>query len=112
MNINFTNDTIEGKIVDMAKVIYKGKTIAESNDTVKVEGNHYFPLNSIKNNLLQKSELKTTYFWKGEAHYYNLEIEDEVFTDTVWYYPNPSNEALSIKNRIAFYQKNGIQVID
>jgi len=96
----------------MIKALYNGKLIAESNDTVKVEGNHYFPLDSIKKEYLEKSDLKTTCPWKGIASYYNLNFEGEILNDMVWYYPQPKNKANSIKNRIAFYQKAGLVVIE
>jgi uncharacterized protein (DUF427 family) len=96
----------------MIKVIYNGKVIAESNDTVKVEGNHYFPLESLKLGSLEQSNLKTTCPWKGVANYYSLNIDGEKLSDMVWYYPAPSEEAKEIKNRIAFYQKNGLKVVE
>jgi len=96
----------------MIKALYNGKVIAESNDTVKVEGNHYFPLDSLKIGSLEQSNLKTTCPWKGVASYYSLKIDNNILSDMVWYYPEPSEEAKQIKNRIAFYQKNGINVIE
>lgn len=96
----------------MIKALYNGKVIAESNDTIKVEGNHYFSLDSIKNEYLEKSDLKTTCLWKGVASYYHLNFEGEKLKDMIWYYPEPSSEAKSIKNRIAFYKINGIEVIE
>lgn len=96
----------------MVKAVYKGKIIAESNDTIKVEGNHYFPLDSIDNELLEESELQTTCVWKGVASYYNLKVDGIKLNDMVWYYPSPSEEAKSIKDRIAFYQRDGLSVIE
>lgn len=96
----------------MIKAIYNGKVIAESDDTVKVEGNHYFPLESLKLGLLEQSNLKTTCPWKGVASYYTLEVDGEKLTDMVWYYPDPLDAAKEIKDRIAFYQKNGLKVIE
>ena len=96
----------------MIKVIYNGKVIAESNDTVKVEGNHYFPIESLKLGSLEQSNLKTTCPWKGVANYYTLNIDGEKLSDMVWYYPEPSEEAKDIKNRIAFYQKKGLEVVE
>ncbi|HAF31255.1 MAG TPA: hypothetical protein DCG75_19630 [Bacteroidales bacterium] len=94
------------------KAIYNGKIIAESNDTIKVEGNHYFPIESIQKEILEKSNLKTTCPWKGLASYYHLNLDGEKLKDMVWYYPDPSEEAKPIKNRIAFYQKAGLQVME
>jgi uncharacterized protein (DUF427 family) len=96
----------------MIKALYNGRVIAESNDTVKVEGNHYFPLDSLKIGSLEQSNLKTTCPWKGVASYYSLNIDNEKLTDMVWYYPEPSEEAKQIKNRIAFYQKSGLKVVE
>jgi len=96
----------------MIKVLYKGKIIAQSDDTVIIEGNHYFPEDSIDNRLLENSNLTTTCPWKGTAHYYHLNLDGEILNDMVWYYPNPSDQAKSIKDRIAFYQKGGLQVVE
>ena len=96
----------------MAKAIYEDILIAESNDTVKVEGNHYFPIESIDRKRLEESELETTCVWKGVAKYYHLNVDGKKLKDAVWYYPQPSDEAKSIKDRIAFYQRDGLQVID
>lgn len=96
----------------MIKAIYKGRIIAESNDTVIVEGNHYFPLNSIDSKYLEKSNLTTTCPWKGIANYYSLVFKDEKLNDMIWYYANPSIEADSIKGRIAFYQVGDMKVIE
>ncbi|MCK5028463.1 MAG: DUF427 domain-containing protein [Bacteroidales bacterium] len=96
----------------MIKAIYNGNIIAESNETIIVEGNHYFPLGSINKDFLEKSDLKTTCPWKGVASYYSLNIKGEILNDMVWYYPEPSYKAKQIKDRIAFYQKNGLKVIE
>jgi uncharacterized protein (DUF427 family) len=96
----------------MAKVLLNGKVIAESNDTIKVEGNHYFPIESINKDLLVESNLTTACPWKGKANYYNLSIEGNILKDKVWYYANPSDAAKEIKNRIAFYQRDGISVVE
>ena len=96
----------------MVKAIYNGKIIAESNDTIKVEGNHYFPLESLKSGTLKQSNLKTTCPWKGEANYYTLDLDGEKLNDMVWYYPEPSEAVKQIKDRVAFYQKNGLKVIE
>ncbi|PLX12115.1 MAG: hypothetical protein C0597_14010 [Marinilabiliales bacterium] len=79
---------------------------------MKVEGNHYFPIESINKDLLDASELQTTCVWKGVAHYYHLKIDDEQFKDMVWYYTEPKDAAKEIKGRIAFYQKDGVDVIE
>jgi uncharacterized protein (DUF427 family) len=96
----------------MIKALYKGVVIAESNDTVVVEGNHYFPLNSINSDYLEKSNLTTTCPWKGTANYYNLIFNGEKLNDMIWYYPNPSEAAKEIKDRIAFYQVGELKLIE
>lgn len=96
----------------MIKAMYKGKVIAKSNDTIVVEGNHYFPLNSINADYLEKSNLTTTCPWKGIASYYNFIFEGEKLNDMIWYYPNPSEAAKDIKDRIAFYQKGEMKLIE
>lgn len=96
----------------MIKAVYKGKVIAESNKTIKVEGNHYFPIESINKDFLENSNLKTTCPWKGVANYYHLNLDGEKINDMVWYYPEPSSAAKEVKGRIAFYQKDGLHVIE
>jgi len=96
----------------MAKVLLNGKIIAESNDTIEIEGNHYFPIESLKKEYLEKSDLKTTCPWKGVANYYHLNMDGEKMNDMVWYYPEPKNAASQIKGRIAFYQRKGLKVLE
>ena len=96
----------------MIKVLLNGKQIAQSNDSIVVEGNHYIPVDSINSDFLEKSELKTTCPWKGVASYYHLNVDGKQLKDKIWYYPNPKEEAKEIKGRIAFYQNDGIQVIE
>lgn len=91
------------------KAIWNGKVIAESNDIVNVEGNAYFPIESVKKEFLKESETQTVCPWKGTALYYNLEMDDKVFNYVVWYYPTPSGLANSIKGRVAFWK--GVQVV-
>lgn len=91
------------------KAIWKGKTLAESDDTVVVEGNHYFPKDSINEEYFKDSDTHTTCFWKGEASYYNIEVDGEVNKDAAWYYPDPSKLAENIKDRIAFWR--GVEIV-
>jgi uncharacterized protein (DUF427 family) len=90
------------------KATWNGATIAESDDTVVVEGNHYFPLESVDRALLRDSSTHTTCGWKGEASYYDLVVGDSVNRDAVWYYPEPKDAAKEIKGRVAFWK--GVQV--
>ena len=91
------------------KAIWNNTVIAESDDTVVVEGNHYFPSNSIKNEYFHKTETSTMCPWKGSASYYSVIIDGKTNTDCAWYYPIPSKEAEKLKDRVAFW--NGVQVI-
>lgn len=90
------------------KAIWRGVVIAESNDTVVVEGNHYFPHESIKKNYFKSSSTHTTCGWKGVASYYDLVVEGETNKDAAWYYPDPKDAAKEIKNRVAFWK--GVKV--
>ena len=85
------------------KAQWNGEIIAESDDTVVVEGNHYFPLESIKQEYFKPSDKKSTCPWKGEASYYTLEVNDKENPDAAWYYPNPKEAASNIKGRVAFW---------
>jgi uncharacterized protein (DUF427 family) len=91
------------------KAIWKGTVIAESPDTVVVEGNHYFPADSLPQDLLQPSSTTTVCGWKGTANYYSLNVDGKVNTDAVWYYADPKPAAAEIKGRVAFWR--GVQVV-
>ena len=91
------------------KAIWNGKTLAESQDTVVVEGNHYFPAASIRTEYFRKSDTHTTCGWKGEASYYDVIVDGQVNKDAAWYYPAPSEAARNIKDRLAFWK--GVQVV-
>ena len=84
------------------KAIWNGTTIAESTDTVLVEGNHYFPASSLNRDYVQFSNHKTSCAWKGQASYYSLLIHGELLTDAVWYYPDPKPEADMVRGRVSF----------
>ena len=92
------------------KAIRNGRVIAESDDIVKVEGNGYFPLESVKKEYFKNSDTQTICPWKGTAAYYSLEADGEVVPDAAWYYPEPKEAAEHIRNRVAF--GNGVQIID
>ena len=91
------------------KAVWNDTVIAESDDTVVVEGNHYFPSNSIKNEYFHKTETSTSCPWKGVASYYSVTVNGKTNADCAWYYPVPSKESEMIKDRVAFW--NGVQVI-
>lgn len=86
------------------KAQWKGVMIAESDDTVVLEGNHYFPESALNRDVVSFSNHKTTCPWKGEASYYSLLVEGELNTDAAWYYPEPKPEAQAIKGRVAFWK--------
>ena len=85
------------------KAIWNGTTIAESDDTVVVEGNYYFPSDSVDRELLRESETHTVCPWKGTASYYTIAVDGEENPDAVWYYPDPKPAAAEIKDRMAFW---------
>jgi uncharacterized protein (DUF427 family) len=84
-------------------VTRNNRVLAESENTIVVEGNHYFPPDSVNWEYFQKSDTHTTCPWKGEANYYNIVINEEVESDAAWYYPEPKEAANQIKNHVAFY---------
>ncbi len=86
------------------KAIWNNEVIAESNDTIVVEGNHYFPLEAVKKEFLQPSLTHTTCPWKGKASYYSIEVDGNVNENAAWYYPEPKEAAKQIKDRIAFWR--------
>lgn len=86
------------------RAIWNNQLIAESDDTVKVEGNHYFPSDSINKEYYKESETRTTCPWKGEANYYSLEVNGEKNSDAAWYYPETSELAKNIKGYVAFWK--------
>jgi uncharacterized protein (DUF427 family) len=85
------------------KAILNDTVIAKSDDTVVVEGNHYFPPDALNEAHLEPSNHRTTCPWKGEAHYYDVVVEGERSENAAWYYPTPSEKAAHIKDHVAFY---------
>ncbi len=90
------------------KATWNGTVIAESNDTVLVEGNHYFPESSLDRQYITFSNHKTSCPWKGQASYYSLNVNGDINTDAVWYYADPKPEAEQIRGRVAFWK--GVKV--
>lgn len=86
------------------KAMWNGVLIAESDDTVVVEGNHYFPAASLQRELVRPSDTHTTCSWKGVASYYDLVVDGNVNKDAVWFYPEPKEKAAQVKNRVAFWK--------
>jgi len=92
------------------KAIWNNKVIAESDDTVVVEGNHYFPANALAKEYFKPSETHSICPWKGTASYYNVDVEGKKNPDAAWYYPEPKDAAKQIKNRVAFWK--GVEVVE
>ncbi|MGZ5484534.1 MAG: DUF427 domain-containing protein [Nitrososphaeraceae archaeon] len=90
------------------KAIWNEVILAESDLTVVIEGNHYFPPESINRRFFTESSTHTRCGWKGIASYYTIKIEDDFNQDSAWYYPEPLDKARSIKNYVAFWK--GIKV--
>jgi uncharacterized protein (DUF427 family) len=93
----------------MAKAIWNGKILAESNDTIVIEGNHYFPPESINRDYFQDSNTHTTCPWKAKASYYNIVDNGDTNKDAAWYYPHPSNMVSEIKDYVAFWRGVNIE---
>ncbi len=92
------------------KAIWNNKVIAESDATIVVENNHYFPADSIRKEYFKPSTTHTTCPWKGVASYYNLEVDGQENKDAAWYYPEVSDLARQIKGRVAFWK--GVEVVE
>ena len=86
------------------RATWNGTVLAESADTVVVEGNHYFPLAHVDPEHLRQSDTHTTCHWKGIASYYDVVVGDRVNRDAAWYYPTPSRAAESVTGRVAFWR--------
>ncbi len=88
----------------MARAVWNGNVIAESDETVVVEGNHYFPPDSLDESLLHPSDSNTRCPWKGMASYYNVVVDGQVNRDAAWVYRDPSAAAAEIKDHVAFWR--------
>lgn len=91
------------------KAVWQGQVIAESDDTVVVEGNHYFPRESVNNECMDDSSTTTNCHWKGTAHYFSVVVNGERNADAAWYYPEPKPQAAQIRDKVAFWR--GVEVI-
>lgn len=92
------------------KAVWNNQVVAESDNTVVIEGNHYFPPKSIKQEYFKSSQLHTTCPWKGQASYYTLEVDGKENKDAAWYYKQPSELAKSIKDHVAFWR--GVEITE
>ncbi|MEU4479390.1 DUF427 domain-containing protein [Micromonospora sp. NPDC023966] len=94
----------------MPKAVWNDLVVAESDDTVLVEGNHYFPRTTLRDDLIRESDTHTVCPWKGTASYYTLEHAGATSPDAVWYYPDPKPEAEMVRDRVAFWKD--VRVVD
>lgn len=92
----------------MIRATWSGTVLAESDDTVVVEGNHYFPVDHVKSQYLEPSATTTRCPWKGQASYYSVVVDGRSNPDAAWYYPNPSEAAVAVTGRVAFWR--GVEV--
>jgi uncharacterized protein (DUF427 family) len=90
------------------KASWNGHVIAESDDTVVVEGNHYFPASTLNREYVVESNHRSSCPWKGQARYYSLLVDGDLNPDAVWYYPDPMEGAEMVRDRVAFWK--GVQV--
>ena len=92
----------------MATASWNGTVIAQSDDTVVVEGNHYFPRSAVSDGVLVESSKTSVCPWKGTASYFSVVVDGETNADAAWYYPEPKDAAAQIKDRVAFWK--GVEV--
>jgi uncharacterized protein (DUF427 family) len=90
------------------KAVWRNTVLAQSDNTILVEGNHYFPPESVSRGYLRESDTHTTCSWKGEASYYDVVVDGEINKDAAWYYPGPKEAAKQIKDYVAFWK--GVKV--
>ena len=86
------------------KAIWNNQVLASSDQTVLVEGNHYFPTNALNMEFFQASPKQTTCAWKGVAHYYDVSVDGKLNEAAAWFYPSPKTEASQIANHVAFWK--------
>ncbi len=92
------------------KAIWNGVVVAESDDIVTIEGNHYFPEASLNKAYTTFSNHRTSCIWKGQAYYLSLFVNGEMKPDAIWFYPEPTEAAANIKGRVAF--QSGVEITD
>ena len=92
------------------KATWNGEIIAESDKTIVIEGNHYFPPDSINKEYIKQSKTQSACPWKGLASYYSLKVKDNENTDAAWYYPAPKEAAKEITNHLAFWK--GVEITE
>ena len=92
------------------KAIWNGKIIAESDDTINIENNYYFPPNSINKEFIKPSKTSSVCPWKGNASYYTIIVDGKKNVDAAWYYPQPKDMAKKLKDYVAFWR--GVEIIN
>ena len=92
----------------MAQAVWNGEVIAESDDTILVEGNHYFPREAVKDEFLAESDHTSVCGWKGTARYFHVKAGGELNENAAWYYPDPLDSAKALRGRVAFWR--GVKV--
>lgn len=92
------------------RAIWNGTVLADSDETLVVEGNHYFPAGSLRREHFRDSSHRTVCGWKGTASYYDVVVDQQVNANAAWYYPEPKDAARQIAGRVAFWR--GVQVVD
>ncbi len=102
----------EKSVTKRYRATWNDAVVADSADTVVVEGNQYFPLSDVRQEYLRPSESHTTCHWKGEASYYDVVVGDRINQDAAWYYPNPSPAADRVKGRVAFWRGVKVQAVE
>jgi len=102
----------EKSVTKRYRATWADAVLAESTNTVAVEGNQYFPLADVRQEYLRPSDTHTTCHWKGVASYYDVVVGDRVNGDAAWYYPNPSPAAERVKGRVAFWRGIKVQAVE
>lgn len=92
----------------MKRAYWKGVLLAECEQTVVVEGNHYFPISCVKLDYFKESQTKTVCSWKGTASYYDIDVDGEINKDAAWFYEEPFDKASMIKGYVAFWK--GVEI--
>lgn len=94
------------------RATWNGRVIAESGQTQVVEGNHYFPPDSVRREFLTPSGTNTTCPWKGLAGYYTVTVDGKSNPDAAWYYPDPKDAAAQIRDHVAFWRGVDVEHVD
>jgi uncharacterized protein (DUF427 family) len=93
------------------RATWQGAVLAESDETVVVEGNHYFPPSSVNRELFATSATHSTCPWKGEASYYDVTVGGQTNADAAWYYPEPKDAAKEIRDHVAFWKGVTVEAV-